>query len=217
MNQLNLYRLSRQLLVVLCLCVTLAACSDEEPTPTPTVAAPTAAPAAAEPTATPTSAQPESPLNADSPLPTPTPETAAAAADTVNVIPVSGPVDPQTSATTGAATGRVFVNNAQGFRPVTNVLVALAEVITGDDGVERAAGYDPAVAPRNDIREDGTFVIDNVPPGRYGVILDAVTTSILIKDAANLDNSLVITIEAGQVTDLGVLVYETLALPGIAN
>lgn len=202
------YSLPRHLLIILCFCIALAGCSGDEPTPEPTVAAPAAA-------ATPTVAQPESPLNApDSPLPT---ATTAAAAENVSIIPVSAPVDPQTTATTGAATGRIFINNAQGFRPVTNVIVALAAVIAGDDGIERAAGYDAANAPRTDIREDGTFVVDNVPPGRYGVILDAVTTSILLKEVENLDNSLVITIEADKVTDLGTLVYGSLALPGLTD
>ncbi|MEZ4735765.1 MAG: hypothetical protein R3E79_52410 [Caldilineaceae bacterium] len=211
MKTSTFYSLSRQLLIILCFCLVLAGCSDDEPTPEPTVAPPAAA-------ATPTAAQAESPLNApDSPLPTATTAAAAAAVEEVNIIPVSAPVDPQTTATTGAATGRIFINNAQGFRPVTNVIVALAAVITGDDGIERAAGYDAANAPRTDIREDGTFVIDNVPPGRYGVILDAVTTSILLKEAENLDNSLVITIEEGEITDLGNLVYGALALPGLIN
>lgn len=191
------------------LCVVLAACSGDEPTPEPTVAAPAA---------TPTATQPESPLDApNSPLPTATPQAVVPAAVAENVIPLGAPINPQTTETTGAATGRIFIHNDQGFRPVTNVIVALAAVITGEDGVERAAGYDAANAPRNNIRDDGAFVIENVPPGRYGVILDAVITSILIKEAENPENSLVITVEAGKVTDLGDLVYASLALPGLVN
>lgn len=212
MKNSTFHRLSCQLIVILCLCIGLVGCSDDEPTPEPTVA-PTAAP-----TVAPTAAQAESPLNAPvsplgSPLPTPTTATAAAA-ENVAVIPAAGaPVDPKTTATTGAATGRIFINNEQGFKPVTGVIVALAAVITGEDGMERAAGYDAANAPRNDIRDDGTFVIENVPPGRYGVILDSVMTQVLIKDPENLENSLVITVEAGLVTDLSNLVYASLPLP----
>lgn len=212
MKTSTLYRILHQLILIVCLALVLAACSDDEPTP-----APTAPPA---PTATPTAAQPESPLNApsDSPLPTPGTITAsaeAAGAENVNVIPAAGaPVTPKTSASTGAVTGRIFVNDAQGFRPVTKVIVALAEIIKDENGKEIATGYDAANSPRNDIRDDGIFVIDNVPPGRYGIILDSVMTQVMIKEPENLDNSLLITVEADKVTDLSNLVYASLPLPG---
>lgn len=200
-------------LLILCLVLLVAACSsDEEPTPEPTAPPPTAT--TAPPTATTAPAQPESPLNADSPLPTPT---TAPAADKPVIPAAVAAVDPKTSATTGAVTGRIFVNNEKGFRAITGIIVGLAEVIKGEDGVEKAAGYDPSTAPAGTIGEDGTFVIDNVPPGRYGVILDAVTTSLLAKEAENPDNSLVITVEAGAVTDLGNLVYASVPLPGVDN
>lgn len=205
-------QLPRYLLLIFCLCLLLVACSDEEPTPEPTVAAP-APTATTAPAATPTPAQPESPLKADSPLPTPTDAIEASVA----AIPVGEPINPQTSASAGAVTGRIFINNEKGFRAVSGLLVGLAEVIKGDDGVEKAAGYDPSTAPRGELRTDGAFVVDNVPPGRYGVILDAVTTSILLKEMENPDNSLVITVEADKVTDLGNLVYPSIPLPGVDN
>jgi hypothetical protein len=207
-----LQQLPRYLLLMLCLCLVLVACSDEEPTPEPTVAAP-APTATAAPAATPTPAQPESPLNTDSPLPTPTDAIEAAA----SAIPVGEPINPQTSASAGAVTGRIFINNEKGFRAVSGLLVGLAEVIKDDVGVEKAAGYDPSTAPRGELRPDGAFVIDNVPPGRYGVILDAVTTSLLLKEMENPDNSLVITVEADKVTDLGNMVYPSIPLPGVDN
>ena len=210
-----LQQLPRYLLLMFCLCLVLVACSDEEPTPEPTVAAP-APTVTTAPAATPTAVQPESPLNADSPLPTPAPASDAGAA-AVAAIPAGDPVNPQTSATTGAITGRIFLNNEKGFRAISGLLVGLAEVIKGEDGIEKAAGYDPSTAPRGELRTDGAFVIDNVPPGRYGVILDAVTTSILLKEAENPDNSLVITVEADKVTDLGNLVYPNIPLPGVEN
>lgn len=212
----TLYRILRQIIVIVCLALVLVACSDDEPTPTPTTAPPA-------PTATPTAAQPTSPLNApsDSPLPTPgtiTASTEAAGAENVNVIPAAGaPVTPKISATAGAVTGRIFVNDAQGFRPVTKVIVALAEIIKDENGKEIATGYDAANSPRNDIRDDGVFVIDNVPPGRYGIILDSVMTQVMIKEPENLDNSLLITVEADKVTDLSNLVYASLPLPGYSQ
>lgn len=220
MKTSTLYRILRQLLVVVCLLLVLVACSDDEPTPTPTAAPPTPTAVPAAPTETPTPAQPESPINApsDSPLPTPgtvTTTAQAAGAEKVEIIPAAGaPVSPKTSATAGAVTGRIFVNDAQGFRPVTKVIVALAEIIKDENGKEIATGYDAANSPRSDIRDDGVFVIDNVPPGRYGIILDAVVTQVMIKEPENLENSLLITVEADKVTDLKNLVYATLPLPG---
>lgn len=208
-----LHQFTRQWLLILCLVLLVTACSSDEPTPEPT--APPAPTATTAPAATPTAAQPESPLNAaDSPLPTPTP----VAATEAPVIPAAmAQVNPQTSATTGAVTGRIFINNEKGFRAIPGIIVGLAEVLKGEDGVEKAAGYDPSTAPTGEIGEDGTFVIDNVPPGRYGVILDAVTTSLLAKEVENPDNSLVITVEASKVTDLGNLVYPSIPLPGVEN
>ncbi|MFZ4661595.1 MAG: hypothetical protein ACOYNY_31595 [Caldilineaceae bacterium] len=208
-----LHQLPRHLLLMVCFCLLLVACSDEEPTPEPTVAAAAVATATAVPAATPTAAQPESPLPPDSPLPTPAPASAVGA-DALAAIPAGEPVKPQTSATTGAVTGRIFINDEKGFRTIPGIIVALAEVIKGDDGIEKAAGYDPATAPASEIRDDGAFVLNNVPPGRYGVILDAVTTSILATEAENPQNSLLITVEAGKVTDLSTLVYGPLPLPG---
>ncbi len=206
------HQLPRYLLVTLSLCFVLAACSDEEPTPEPTVAAP-APTATTAPVATPTTAQPESPLAPESPLPTPAPASDVGAAATA-AIPAGEPVNPQTSATAGAVTGRLFINDDKGFRTVPGLIVGLAELIKGDDGIEKAAGYDAATASAGEIRQDGTFVLDNVPPGRYGVILDAVTTSILAVEPENPENSLLITVEADKVTDLGTLVYGPLPLPG---
>lgn len=215
MKKPTLHQLPHYLLLIFCLCFALSACSDEEPTPEPTVAAP-APTATTAPAATPTPAQPKSPLAADSPLPTPTSasdaQNAAAAA-----IPLNEPVNPEMSATTGAVTGRIFLNNEKGFRAISGLSVGLAEVIKGDDGIEKAAGYDPSTAPRGELRTDGVFMINNVPPGRYGVILDAVTTSLLLKESENPDNSLVITVEANKVTDLRNLVYASIPLPGIEN
>lgn len=206
-----LHQLPRYLLLIGCLCLVLVACSDEEPTPEPTVAAP-APTATTAPEATPTAAQPKSPL-VESPLPTPTNAVEA----TASAIPLGEPINPQMSATAGAVTGRIFLNNEKGFRAVSGLLIGLAEVLKGDDGIEKAAGYDPSTAPRGELRTDGAFVIDNVPVGRYGVILDAVTTSILLKEVENPDNSLIITVEANKVTDLGNLVYDNIPLPGVQN
>ena len=139
----------------------------------------------------------------------------AAGAEVVNVIPAAGDVvNPQTTATAGAVTGRIFVNGAQGFRPVTKTIVALAEIIKDENGKEIATGYDAVNSPRNDIRDDGVFVIENVPPGRYGIILDSVMTQVMLKEPENLDNSLLITVEADKVTDVSNLVYASLPLPG---
>lgn len=207
------YRILRQLTLIFCLSLVLVACSDDEPTPTPTAVPPA-------PTETPTAAQPESPLNApsDSPLPTPgavTTTAQAAGAEKMNVIPAAGaPINPQTTTTAGAVTGRIFVNDGQGFRPVTQIIVALAEIIKDENGNEIATGYDAVNSPRNDIRDDGIFVIENVPPGRYGIILDSVMTQVMLKDPENLDNSLLITVEADKVTDISNLVYASLPLPG---
>ena len=54
--------------------------------------------------------------------------------------------------------------------------------------------------------------IEEVPPATYAIILDAVTTSILLADPITGD-PILIEIDADALTDVGRLNYESLDLP----
>jgi len=145
-------------------------------------------------------AGPESPLDApESPLEEPAVEPPA--------------LDAITGAETGALIGRILVSNSNGENPVVNMKVALAEVIRDEEGVARVAGYEPAVARRTASDDLGRFALNELDPGTYAIILDAVITSIMLNDPVT-GETILVDIKAGEVVDLGRLDYESLALPG---
>ena len=157
-------------------------------------------------------AQANSPLaeQADSPLPSgDTPASAAA-------LPEVERPEPVTSATTGAVVGQILVTGDGNVRPAAGIYAALAKVLRDDDGTPRVAGYNAAAAPREQILEDGSFVISDVPTGTYGLILDAAITSVLLNNPGT-ERSILIDVEADGVTDIGTLEYPSLNLPGLTE
>jgi hypothetical protein len=200
-------KLNTLLLLLLCLALVLAACGGDEPAATPAQVEPPAA-GTPESAGTPEESQaPESPLAA--------PESPLAAPESPLDTPDSAAIDlsAETSDTTGAVTGVVRISSEERQEPVANVKVALARVLTDDNGVERATGYSPSRAPHSTSDSEGRFVIGDVPPGRYGIILDGIVTSIMLADATT-GESIIISVEAGEVTDIGVREYESLPIPG---
>lgn len=149
-------------------------------------AAPTEAPAAE-------AASPLSPVA--SPLPTPT-----------SVPAISS------SEGTGVITGRLLLILEDGrIVPVPDVVMAAAEVLTNDQGEEKVVGYDRTGSPKDQTDENGFFAIVDVPPGRYGLILDTVMTSFLLS-MPDQSGDMLITIEPGTQADMGELTYDMLPL-----
>jgi hypothetical protein len=212
----------------------LAACGGgdtAEPTPTPTpLAAPVGEAAAAgsaseapndTPTAEPTEGttaeitavagtnqaaeRPESPLSPLSPIvptPTPTPETSGLTA--------------QAGEDSGGLTGRILVRRSTGDVPVAGLILGLAEIIYDEEGVARASGYDPATPNRTDTDSGGGFALSDVPPGTYTLILDAVMTQYQLNDPVT-GETIMVTIEPGEVVEVGVLRYDSLPVPGFTE
>jgi len=195
------------LFCLLCISLVIGGCfgSDEEPTPTP----------APPPTAT----------LAATVAPTPTPVPATPAAKTAApVSPLAAPVSPLalpagsseqkviTTTKSGSVVGSVVVKSPTVDKPVVDVIVALAEVIKRTDGPPRATGYDPAHSPQAAFDGQGHFVINNVPPGDYGIIVDWGKSAFMLNDPKT-GNGIVITVKANAVTDIGTLTYQSLPMP----
>lgn len=119
----------------------------------------------------------------------------------------AGPA-PEPSASSGVVAGVIQVNN----EPIPNLTIYLAEVLLDSEGLERVASYDRINSPRAFTNEDGEFVFSNIPPGRYGLVLDTVLSAYLLH-LPQEDTALMITIEAGQVTEIELLDYDSLPLP----
>lgn len=205
----------------------LAGCGGGEE-PTPTLAPPTATATAApttiqEPTETPTmpptqatavmppasestieASQAESPLAAPaSPLSAPPSPLA----------PPSLAPTPVTSADTGGLTGQIIVAKPTGDVAVAGLTIGLAEVIKGEDGMPKASGYEASAAPKATTDDYGRFVFDNLKPGLYTLILDAVVTQYQLDDIDTGDTILV-EIQPNTIVDVSQLRYPSLPIPG---
>ncbi len=211
-------------LVLIFAVVILAACGRDrsaapEATSAPNEAAApaTTEPAAQEPTAeAPTAQETTEPEQETSPLNAPeSPLDAPESPLTAPIVVEPPALEAKTTADSGGVTGRIMVLSG-GERPVVNMIVGLAEVIRDDDGVPRVAGYDAANAFRSTTDDFGRFAIDEVAPGTYAIIVDAVITSVMLADPVTGDPILV-DVEPDSVVDIGRLDYDSLALPGYAE
>lgn len=152
-------------------------------------------------TNTPSKTQSVSPLTApNSVLPTPTSQTTP---DILSRNPADG---------TGALVGVLLLWSDGELQPVADVKLALGEILRDDNGEERMVGYDASTAPTTITGPDGRFIFQDVPPGRYGLILDIVMSSFLLFDESS-GEAMLIDIPADEVVDLGNLEYTSLPIP----
>lgn len=169
-----------------------------------------------EPTATQVTPE-KSPLMAPSPLDTPQ----AVAAQEVAAPEIKSPViDPaDIGADSGVVTGIIRAKHNDGdVRPLASALIGLAELVKSDDGDGYVgAAYSPSDSPRTLADENGVFILKDVAPGQYGLILDAVVTQALLTEPDDDSKDIIFEIKAGEQTDVGLLEYESLSYPGFVN
>jgi len=122
------------------------------------------------------------------------------------------------SETSGAVRGAIIGRTVQGeYRPVAGYIVGLAELVPANDGSGAiAAAYDPYNAPTTKTDEQGRFAFNNIEPGEYGLILDAVKNQALLSFPEK-GGSILMTVEPGEIVELDTLRYESLPIFGFAN
>lgn len=131
-------------------------------------------------------------------------------------------IEIETSATTGAVSGQIIAQTTEGdYIPVAGYTMGLATLVPRSDGDgDMAAAYDPSSSPTTKTNESGQFVFNDMEPGRYGLILDAVVNQALLSYPDGADEgrgSLLIEVEADQHLDLGVLQYDSLPIHGFTD
>lgn len=119
-------------------------------------------------------------------------------------------------ATTGVVTGQIIVHAKDGDKPVNNMIFALAVVLRDEDGVAKVAGYDAANSPKTVTDAQGNFLIEDVPVGTYTLILDAVLKSHMLSYPST-EETILVEVKAGEVTNTGLLEYDSLPLPGFSS
>ena len=128
--------------------------------------------------------------------------------------PLASPILPVWSIPTpsspdvGIVTGRLLSEDSSwaSFYPLY-----LGEIVSFD-GNPVMVSLDKSRAPRSQLDSSGRFVFSDVPEGRYCLILDLVTRTIVLRNPSTGDD-LIIEVEGGKVIDIGELHYHELPLP----
>jgi hypothetical protein len=107
---------------------------------------------------------------------------------------------PAPGADTGVVTGSVFSTNVNA--PLSSVGVYLGEYMYLTPGPDYMITMREQGSPHTLADANGRFVIDKVPPGKYPILLWTPFNSKVVPDA-EAKKELVVTVEAGKVTDLG--------------
>ena len=160
----------------------------------------------------------------DNPEPTPMATDAPSTVPTEDTTPSSplptpmapGEQSPIPTPTTGAAedytpppdSGAVRGELLRGDPPVPfgRGILYLGSVVTQGDGVPVMASLNKATAPSAGLGPSGEFLFTEVPEGRYALVLDVIASTVILRNPDD-GSDLLIEVEAGQVVDLGELVY----------
>lgn len=135
----------------------------------------------------------------ESPLATVSP---AMATPTQSVAELPMPVEGM--ATVG---GTVYLDVVgEALSPMANARVFLGDVHVSADGEKRIAGYSERTSPQSITDAQGHFVIQNVPPNTYNLVVVRYLDPVFMNDYQT-GESIVFTLEAGDVLDLGELHY----------
>jgi hypothetical protein len=94
-------------------------------------------------------------------------------------------------------------------QPLEWALLYLGEVIEGQDGAPVMAALDKQTAPHTQPDSTGRFAFADVPPGRYALIVDLITSSVVLRQPSD-GSDMLIEVVGGEITDLGELIYPDL-------
>jgi hypothetical protein len=125
--------------------------------------------------------------------------------------PIATPIPMATQdARLGQISGRLFVRRGSRSVPMKSVMLFLGPIVrsevTGGDGV---VALDQVNAPQAEVQDDGSFVIRNVPPGRYGIVVDIDDDKLLLNDPID-GTAFIHEIKGNETIDLGDLAYKDL-------
>jgi hypothetical protein len=107
----------------------------------------------------------------------------------------------------GSIKGVIYIEQNGKYLPLKTTDLYLAKIMLSPSGVTGVAGLDVNSDPRASTDDKGAFLFQNIPAGKYGIILYLVTHAFLM-DQTDKEASMIITVVAGKTTDLGDLKYK---------
>jgi len=125
-------------------------------------------------------------------------------APTVSMEPIIVPQP--ASGEVGITTGTLYRIDGENRIPITNATLYLGALLQTAEGVDAMVQMDRNVAPKTITNGLGQFLFLDLPPGRYGLMLDAIEGALLLNQPDD-GTDLIIEVTGGQVNDLGELAY----------
>ncbi len=142
------------------------------------------------------------------PAQVPTAQPAASSGNTDSAPQVISVPSPS-SAQVGVVTGKVFRLPGQdntSIEPLSRLHIYLAELIKTKEGMQLAS-LSKDTAPTATLDTQGTFAFADVPPGRYGLMLDT-PQGVVLLNQPDSGTDLIVEVQGGKVTNLGDLKYK---------
>lgn len=107
----------------------------------------------------------------------------------------------------GTVTGKLLnSNNQSAAKPMAKAPIYLGTILKSQTGTEGLVQLVKESAPKAVVDAQGNFVFTNVPPGRYGLMLDTPRGAILLNKPVT-GESMVADVKGGQTFDFGELQY----------
>lgn len=104
----------------------------------------------------------------------------------------------------GIVHGRILYRD----EPVVGYSVYLADLLADQDGIERIASLKRSSSPQAVLDKNGVFVFNEVPPDRYALMFsDGLNSYLLLYPDVEIDEAILVEVEADGISDLGVLNY----------
>jgi|WetSurMetagenome_2_1015567.scaffolds.fasta_scaffold108197_1 hypothetical protein len=122
--------------------------------------------------------------------------------------PVEGSVPTPSKHDRSTITG-FLMTNKESPTPALGVFLYLATIHTDKTGKPLAASFDRQTAPRAQTDAAGRFVFVDVPSQQYALILDRISETFLLNSPSD-NGDMLLTPEAGEILDVGRLVYSSL-------
>ncbi len=135
-----------------------------------------------------------------SPLPTPGAETGSPSPGSLLQIPTP-------AGDLAVVTGIILRGSPA--QPVQQAILYLGQIQVSESGTPVVTSLNKQTAPRSTVDATGRFVFADVPPGDYALVLDLISSTVVLRNPTG-GGDLIVKAQAGKVTDLGSLTYPDL-------